>query len=48
MDIGKQRRVIVVEPEPLTAPREAPVEAPDPAPRHPVRRPTREEAPARR
>lgn len=48
MDIGKQRRVIVVEPEPLTAPGEAPVEAPEPAPRRPAERPTREEVPARR
>jgi hypothetical protein len=40
MDIGKQKRVIQVEPEPLTAPVEAPAERepidvpahPDPAP----------------
>ena len=42
MDIGKQQRIIQVEPEPITAPVEAPAE-PLPAP---VRMPDREEVPA--
>ena len=42
MDIGKQQRIIQVEPEPITAPVEAPVE---PLP-EPVLVPEREEVPA--
>lgn len=42
MDIGKQQRIIQVEPEPITAPVEAPVE---PLP-EPVLVPDREEVPA--
>jgi len=48
MDIGKQKRVITVEPEPLQAPRQEPV-APerDPVP-VPVPERERERVPARR
>ena len=42
MDIGRQQRIIQVEPEPITAPVEAPVE---PSP-EPVVTPDREEVPA--
>jgi hypothetical protein len=42
MDIGKQQRIIQVEPEPITAPVEAPAE---PSP-EPVPVPEREEVPA--
>lgn len=42
MDIGKQQRIIQVEPEPVTTPVEAPVE---PLP-EPVLVPEREEVPA--
>lgn len=42
MDIGKQQRIIQVEPEPITAPVEAPVE---PLP-EPILVPDREEVPA--
>jgi hypothetical protein len=47
MDIGKQKRVITVEPEPLWAPREEPVAPePDPVP-VPPSRPEPERVPAK-
>jgi len=46
MDIGKQKRVITVEPEPLPAPRQEPA-APEREPA-PVLAPERERVPARR